>query len=150
MHVFGFASVQDAGAREWQRAARALLDSIPSSATSPTATEPTGPVCGWRLVSDNHRDIARSPAFSANEESARREAARIARRASSLVLRVAPVPLVRSTQWFATLDDEFVLVGSRGYENRATARNAGALAIRSLAILSGSLHELDLMAESRR
>jgi hypothetical protein len=53
-----------------------------------------------------------------------------------LVVPAAPGPRIRSTGWFVTRGGEVAMMGARRYENRSTALNAGALAIRLLGQLA--------------
>ncbi|MDF2492878.1 MAG: hypothetical protein K0Q58_1456 [Microbacterium sp.] len=81
-------------------------------------------------MSDNHRELARSCGLYPSEAAARDAAAGLLRRAAEIVVHSAPEPRMRTTGWFATIDDELVMLHARRYENRSVARNAGLLAAR--------------------
>lgn len=136
VHYVRFPSTQDRVAQEWLRATQLIIESGASAVVTPsTERGRAGSVVGWRLVSDNHREIARGSRLHPSERAAGFDAATLARRAAELVVHAARQHQTRTSRWFATLDEEIVLVGSRAYENRVTARNAGALAVRSLAAI---------------
>ncbi|WP_438353966.1 hypothetical protein [Microbacterium sp. CJ88] len=97
---------------------------------------PSGPVVAWRLVSDNRREIARGCRLFASERDAHADITPLLREVRSLVVHAAPGPRIRSTGWFVTRDGELAMMGARRYENRSTALNAGALALRLLAQLA--------------
>jgi hypothetical protein len=102
-----------------------------------------GPVVGWRLMSDNHRELARSSELFPSEQDARAAAGRLLRRAADLVVHSAPEPRMRTTGWFATIDAELVMLHARRYENRSVARNAGQLAARLVAGLAAAARDGD-------
>ncbi len=143
VHYVRFPSTHDRVAIDWVRATQLIVDSGTTVVVTPPADRGgAGAVVGWRLVSDNHREIARGSRLHPSERAAGFEAATLARAAQELVVHAARQHMTRTSRWFATLDNLVVLVGSRAYENRVTARNAGALAVRSLAAL-GALPAAD-------
>jgi hypothetical protein len=93
---------------------------------------PAGPVAAWRLVSDNHREIARACRFYPSESQAREDAAALRLRVHELSVHPSVEPRLRSSGWFATLDRRLVMMGARRYESRSVTRNAAALAVRLL------------------
>jgi|EndMetStandDraft_8_1072994.scaffolds.fasta_scaffold57775_2 hypothetical protein len=110
----------------------------------PADTAHRGPVVGWRLMSDNHRELARSCGLFASEGLARANAGRLLRRADDLVVHSAPEPRMRTTGWFATIDAELVMLHARRYENRSVARNAGLLAARLVVGLADAARHGDV------
>lgn len=99
-------------------------------AGGPTPADAT--VVGWRLLTENHRELGRSARLSASEAAARADVARLVGVAHRLSVRSDPEPGLRTTGWFVVLDEEIIMIGARRYENRSVARNAGALAVRLL------------------
>lgn len=89
-------------------------------------------VSGWRLLTENHRELGRGTRFAASEAVIREDIRRIVRAADQLIVSASPETGLRTTGWFAVLEDEIVMIGARRYENRSVARNAGALAVRLL------------------
>lgn len=145
VHYVRFASTQDRVAQEWLRATQLIVESGTSAlVTPPPDRGRAGSVVGWRLVSENHREIARGSRLHPSDRAAGFDAATLARRATELIVHAARQHQTRTSRWFAVLDDDIVLVGSRAYENRVTARNAGALAVRSLAILGAGADMLSM------
>ncbi len=126
-----FPTAQHRTALDWMRAA----DDVIALHAERVRAEPVdashhGPVVGWRLMSDNHRELARSCGLFPGETLARADAGRLLRRAADVAVHSAPEPRMRTTGWFATIDDELVMLHARRYENRSVARNAGLLAAR--------------------
>ncbi|WP_243227247.1 hypothetical protein [Microbacterium sp. CIAB417] len=95
-----------------------------------------GAVIGWRLLTENHRELGRSAWLAAAEDAARADVARIVRSADRLVVHSDPEPGMRTTGWFVVLDGELIMIGARRYENRSVARNAGQLAVRLLVAMN--------------
>jgi len=129
-----FPSPAHRAARDWMRAVDDVCDNHGGDLSArPESAGPAGPIAAWRLVSDNHREIARGCRFFATERLARADAAVLLRHAPDLAVHPSVEPRLRTTGWFVTLDRRLVMIGARRYENRSVARNAGALAVRLLA-----------------
>jgi hypothetical protein len=99
---------------------------------APCEGGPGDAVSGWRLLTENHRELGRGTRFAVSEAAIRDDIHRIVRAADGLIVWATPETGLRTTGWFAVLDDEIVMIGARRYENRSVARNAGALAVRLL------------------
>ncbi|WP_288452984.1 hypothetical protein, partial [uncultured Microbacterium sp.] len=83
VHYVRFPSTQDRVAQEWLRATQLIIESGASAVvTSSTERGRAGSVVGWRLVSDNHREIARGSRLHPSERAAGFDAATLARRAA--------------------------------------------------------------------
>lgn len=135
--VARFPSVTHRAAVDWLRAVEDILSVHAGELVASVSTETlTGPVAGWRLTSDNHREIARGALLFASERSARDHAVRLQENVAGLLVHAAVEPRLRTTGWFATYHGELVMVGARRYENRSVARNAGALAVRLIAAMA--------------
>jgi len=120
-------------ALDWMRAVDDVLSVHAPDLGVVSIAEPVdGAVVGWRLVSDNHREIARGCRFFASERAARSETASLVSAAADLVVHAAIEPRLRTTGWFVTRGDQLVMIGARRYENRSVARGSGALAVRLL------------------
>jgi hypothetical protein len=125
------------GAGDWLRAVNDVLAVHGSDlAGAVTVPEESGPVVGWRLVSDNHREIGRGSRLVGSEHSALADARALLHRAGDLVVQCTSDPRPRTTGWFVTLDGELVMISARRYENRTVARNAGALSVRLMVDLA--------------
>ena len=131
-----FPAPSDRAAREWMRAVDDVVASHEGELATSRDSGTPEPAVGWRLMSDNHREIARACRFFASESRARADAAALLGRTADLVVHPWRQPRVRTTGWFVTLDRDLAMIGARRYENRSLARNAGALAVRLLDDLS--------------
>lgn len=128
-----FPSVQRRGAADWLRAVDDVLALHGEDVVHrPASAVHGGAVVGWRLLSENHRELARGPRLTATERDARADVARVLRGAHALTVYAAPEPRLRTTGWFAVVDGELAFAGARRYENKSVARNAGALVVRLL------------------
>ncbi|MDQ1129045.1 hypothetical protein [Microbacterium sp. SORGH_AS_0888] len=135
--VARFPSDTHRAAIDWLRAVDDIVSVHGGDLIVATRGEPpSGAVAGWRLMSDNHREIARGAALFASERLAQAHAVRVRENVAGLAVHAAVEPRLRTTGWFATHDDELVMVGARRYENRSVARNAGALALRLIAAMA--------------
>ncbi|UIN29609.1 hypothetical protein [Microbacterium binotii] len=118
---------------DWLRAVADVLAMHGDSVRVTDAAAPVaGTVVGWRLLTENHRELGRSAQLAASEAAARADVARLIGVAHRLNVRSDPEPGLRTTGWFVVLDEEIIMIGARRYENRSVARNAGALAVRLL------------------
>lgn len=118
---------------DWLRAVADVLAMHGDSVRVTDAAAPvSGTVVGWRLLTENHRELGRSARLAASEAAARADVARLIGVAHRLNVRSDPEPGLRTTGWFVVLDEEIIMIGARRYENRSVARNAGALAVRLL------------------
>jgi hypothetical protein len=137
-----FPTLQHRTALDWMRTASEVLalhaERVHLETIDP---EHLGPVVGWRLMSDNHRELARSCGLYPSEQGAREAAGLLLTRASDVVVHSAPEPRMRTTGWFATIDDELVMLHARRYENRSVARNAGQLAARLVSGLASAARD---------
>lgn len=126
-----FPTLQHRTALDWMRTASEIL-ALHAERVHLTTIDAghLGPVVGWRLMSDNHRELARSCGLYPSERAAHDAASILLARETDIVVHSAPEPRMRTTGWFATIDDELVMLHARRYENRSVARNAGLLAAR--------------------
>jgi hypothetical protein len=134
-----FPGADQRAAVDWLRTVDEVVSGYAGSAVvrlPESGVPPVGPVLAWRLVSDNRREIARGCRLFASERDARADIIPLLRGVSELVVHAAPGPRIRSTGWFVTRGGQVVMMGARRYENRSTALNAGALAIRLLGQLA--------------
>ncbi len=124
-------------ALDWMRAVDDAVAAHPAVHVSHADERHAGPVVGWRLVSENNREIARGCVLHPNEQFARAETGALLRVHGELVVHAAPALRARSTGWLATYGDALVMTGARRYENRSAARSAGELAVRLLGAMAG-------------
>ncbi len=90
------------------------------------------PLLGWRLVSDNRREIARSCRLFTDEETISAEIRGLVRDVEHLFVQTTRTPRVRGIGWFATREGVLVMMGARHYEKRSGAERASELAMRAL------------------
>jgi hypothetical protein len=131
---FMFAHFPTAAARpavDWREASREIARSLGIDHIPPTAGD--AGVVGWRLITENNRELARSFGLFRNEVDARRDAARMRSCAAQFELHVVVTAQLRGAGWCASLDESPLVVGARRYENRSAARGAAELATRLLA-----------------
>lgn len=131
-----FPAASHRAALDWMRAVDDVVAEHPSVQVAQPDDTHRGPVVGWRLVSENNREIARGCVLFSDERRARADSGVLMRAHEELVVHSAPAARARSTGWFATHGDVLVMTGARRYENRSAARNAGALAVRLIGTLA--------------
>ncbi|MBZ4488650.1 hypothetical protein LQ938_05405 [Microbacterium sp. cx-55] len=137
-----FPTLQHRTALDWMRTASEVLALHAERVHLHTIDAAhAGPVVGWRLMSDNHRELARSCGLYPSERGAHDAAGELLTRAADIIVHSAPEPRVRTTGWFATVDDELVMLHARRYENRSVARNAGQLAARLVSAMAVTARE---------
>jgi hypothetical protein len=146
-----FPTLQHRTALDWMRTASEVL-ALHAERVHVTAidTDHAGPVVGWRLMSDNHRELARSCGLYASEQDAREAAGLLLTRSADIVVHSAPEPRMRTTGWFATIENELVMLHARRYENRSVARNAGLLAARLVSGVAKAAQDGDPAGEIER
>lgn len=127
-----FASGRDRAVLEWMLRSVDVLSVVAPDLPVPQPTDP-GAIVGWRLISENNRELARSCGFQPDEAAARAQTDLIARAVGRLDPLVVSVPRQRGTGWCLALDGVPVAMSARRYENRSTARAAAALALRLFA-----------------
>lgn len=90
------------------------------------------PLLGWRLVSDNRREIARSCRLFTDEQALAANIRALVRDVEQLVVQTTHASRARGIGWFATCDGLLVMMGARRYEKRSGAENASELAMGAL------------------
>jgi hypothetical protein len=125
-----FDSARERGASDWVLTVRELAGRFATDGG--VAAPPDGPVTGWRLLSENNRELARGCRFAVDPEAARALAASVAALADELEVLLVADERMRGHAWCATHEGLPVAMGARRYENRATARAAGELCVRLL------------------
>lgn len=114
---------------EWIEATKEIAVSI---GAEPPVAGSRGMLVGWRLVTENNRELARSYLLRADEADTKRDAQRLRAHAHGLDLQVVVTANLRGAGWCGLLDGVPVVVGARRYENRSAARGAAELARRLL------------------
>jgi len=141
-----FCMAEEARARAWKRAAseitRALPD-VPWNAGEPAAADEAsrspGGVVGWRLLSDNRRDVARSGILFRDEDTARAHVAALARRWSVVQTHVFSFSVRGGAGWCARVGGDLEMMCARRYERRSAAESAAEVAHRLLQTLDDAI-----------
>lgn len=115
---------------DWREASYEIARSLGIEHIPPAAR--AGGVVGWRFITENNRELARSLRLFRDETEARQDALRVRERAGELELHVVVTEQRRGAGWCGTIDESPILVSARRYENRSAARSAGELAMRLL------------------
>ncbi len=113
----------------WREASREIAQSLGIEHIPPLREDG---VVGWRLITENNRELARSFRLFRNEREAQQDAVRLRAEAGALDLHVVVTAQLRGAGWCGALDGSPVLIGARRYENRSAAREAARLALRLL------------------
>ncbi len=128
-----FAAAGDATALAWLRAAAETMADASRERFADQARLPMNePAVGWRLVSENRRDVARSCRLFPDDEAACDHVVTLLRSPMPIETHLLPLRRLRDTGWFASLGDEPVMMCARRYDKRSTAESAAELAVRLL------------------
>lgn len=126
-----FGSILERAAADWAWTAREIVGRY-APGTHPLPPQPRGAIVGWRLISENNREVARSCTFGEDDAEAHAQAAMLVAAAGDLVLHTVTADRQRGNAWCATHHGVPVMMSARRYENRSTARAAAELCLRLL------------------
>jgi len=131
-----FCVTDEARVRAWMRAASEITRALPDVPWTPgelgDRSTPGGSAVGWRLLSENRRDVARSGVLFPDEEAARAHIATLARRWSAVQTHVFSFSARGGAGWCARIGGDLEMMCARRYERRSAAESAAEVAHRLL------------------